>query len=333
MIKSNLDLGLHMQNFEDRRNLLNTSIISKQTGLVHLLISSGCDISPSLSNEEEPSMTLAARIGDISVMQIFLDFDLLNTDYYHPRFCNPVCASATAGKMEMFLFLIEQGVPLFNCSIHPNILISNKDILKLVLSEEHKSMMAFPQEMLYEAAQFYIRKGLIEQTLLIIENLEPSVRENESFILANKINSSARISPEMHKTLMILATERKAVEVIKVLVDLGYDINGDDSFGWTPLISACSYGYLEILPFLCDNGAIVNKRDKWWRTALHQAAQNGHSNIVRELIRYGAAINPECDRGLTPYNYAMINLRLDCVRILREHGGRSSLKKKLCVVF
>lgn len=333
MISHNLDLGLHMTNFDDKRNLLNTAIINKQTGLVHLLIASGCDISPSITSDEEPPMTLAARIGEISIIQIFLDFHLLSTDYYSPKFCNPVCASASLGKTEMFLFLIEQGVPLFPCPVHPNILISNKEILNLALSEEHKSIFSFPQEMLYEAAQYYIHKSQAEQALLIIKNLEGEVKDKENEILSNKVQSSARISPELHKTLMILATEKKLVDVLKVLIELGYDINGEDNFGWTPLIAACSYGYLEFLPYLCDNGAIVNKRDKWWRTALHQAAQNGHSNVVRELIRYGAAINPECDQGLTPYNYALVNLRLDCARILREHGGKSTLKKKMCSVF
>lgn len=333
-IVHDLDLSLQMPNDSTAGTLLNTAILNKKTGLVHLLISCHCDISPCFISDQEPAMTLAARLGDQSIIQIFLDFELYNLDFYSPKFCNPICVSAQSGNKEMFLFLIEQGVPLFPCLSHPNLLISRKEILNLALSEDHKQTFMFPQEMLYEAAQYYLSKNDPEQAMLIISNFDPQVKENESNILANKLQSSLRISADMHKNLMILATEKKIMQVVKALVELGFDINGEDIHGWTPLMAACSYGYAEFIPYFCDNGALVNKRDKWWRTALHQAAQNGHSNVVRELIRYGAALSPECDKGLTPLNYALINLRFESAAILREHGGRmTQFRRKLCTIY
>lgn len=332
-IAYDLDLSLQINFDGSTLNILNTAIMNKRTGLVHLLISAHCDISPCFFSDQEPSMTLAARLGDQSIIQIFLDYELYNIDFYSPKFCNPVCIAAQTGNKEMFLFLIEQGVPLFPCSSHPNLLISNKDILTLALSEDHKQTLMFPQEMLYEAAQYYLIKRNVEQAMLIINSLDPQIKDNELGLLSNKLSGSLKISADMHKSLLILATEKNLGQVIKKLVELGFDINGEDMHGWTPFMAACSYGYVELIPYFCDNGAIVNKRDKWWRTALHQAAQNGHVSVVRELIRYGAALSPECDKGLTPLNYAIYNLRLESVELLRQHGARMTRKRKLCLIF
>ena len=336
LINFGLDLCHHTSELGPGGNLLNAAIHANYTGLVNLLISCGSDISPSalLTDYEEPAMTLAAKLGDFSVIQIFLDFELYNIDYYSQKFCNPICTSAANGNKELFIFLIEQGVPLFPCSIHPNILITNKEILEMALSPDHKGVFTFPVEMLYEAAQYYICKGNIEQSLLIIQHLDPCVKEDEARILEEKRYTSMKICSDMHKPLIVLATERKILPILRDLVERGYDINAEDMHGWTAFISACSYGHLELISYLCDNGALVNKRDKYWRTALHQAAQNGHSDMVRELIRYGAALSPECSKGLTPLNYAIINKRTETQSILIAHGAKKgSLTKRICSLF
>ena len=336
LINYGLDLAYHTSELESGGSLINTCINFKRTGLAHLLISCGSDVSPNnLSTEiEEPAMTLAARHGDSSIIQIFLDFRLASIDYYSPKYCNPICVSATKNDRELFFFLIEQGVPLFPCGQHPNILITNKGILELALSPDHKGFFSFPVEMLYEAGQFYIYSRQEEQSLLIIDNLDPVVKEEEARILEDKRAHSMRILADMHKPLLVLATEKKLMPVIKRLVEIGYDINAEDMHGWTAFISACSYGYIELIPYLCENGALVNKRDKWGRTALHQASQNGHSDVVRELIRYGAALSPECDKGLTPRNYAQINRRTEVEEILRSHGARTNHRtRKICSIF
>lgn len=335
LINSGLDLGFHTSEPDSGGSILNTAISLQRTGLAHLLISNGSDISPSsVVRNGNPAMTLAAEIGDFSIIQIFLDFGLYNIDYYSPIYCNPICTAAIHGNKELFLFLIEQAVPLFPCPQHPNILITNKNILEMALQSEHSGSFTFPVEMLYEAAQYYIYTQHPEQALLIIESLDCKVKEEEGKILLEKRQSSFRICPDMHKPLIVMATEKKLVPVIKKLVEKGYDINAEDMYGWTAFISACSYGFIDLIPFLCENGALVNKRDMRWRTALHQASQNGHSDVVIELIRYGAALSPECDKGLTPLSYAQINKRTETEKILRDHGARVGARtKKFCNVF
>ena len=336
LINYGLDLSLHTSYHEG--NLLNAAITEHITGLVYLLVSNGSDISPCVFSiaTEQPAMTLAATLSDMSLIQIFLDFELYKIDYYSPKYCNPICASAGIGDKDLFNLLIDQGVPLFPCGIHPNILIANKNILEMVLSPEFKDVFSFPLDMLYEAAQYYIIKLCTEQALLILKNLDETIKQDEAKLLEERRNSLMRkISSDMHKPLLILATERRLKEIMAFLIENGYDINSEDMHGWTPFISACSYGYVEFISYLCENGALVNKRDKWFRTGLHQAAQNGHSDVVRELIRYGAALSPECDKGLTPLNYAIVNRREDTEKILREHGAKASVIRirKICSVF
>jgi ankyrin repeat protein len=328
-----LDVSHHVSDESSACSLLTAAIQMSQTGLAHLLIANGADISPTSASGEQPAMTLAAAQGSVPILQLFLDFNLHSIDCYFGAFCNPICTAAIRGDTDIFMFLIEQGVPLFACSVHHNILITSKQVLELALSPEHRDFFTFPAEMLYEAAQYYVAHMMVSEAKLVIENLENKVKDEEAQILEAKREYSMRIRSEMHKPLLILAIERKMIEVIRILVEKGFDINGEDMHGWTGFIAACSYGYCELIPYLCDNGALVNKRDKWWRTALHQAAQNGHTDVVRELIRYGAALSPEDFMGWTPLNYAIINRRKEAEVVLREHGAKCANIRKKCSIF
>ena len=49
------------------------------------------------------------------------------------------------------------------------------------------------------------------------------------------------------------AAER--LDVIKLLVDLGADVNAADDYGITPLMAAANLGEVSIIQFLIDRGA------------------------------------------------------------------------------
>jgi len=80
------------------------------------------------------------------------------------------------------------------------------------------------------------------------------------------------------------ASSQGYVEMIKVLIDKGYDINTQDINGFTPLHYAVASGNFSAVEYLINSGAdvyIVNNRDM---TPMTLAAQAGEQKIVDYLF-------------------------------------------------
>ena len=72
------------------------------------------------------------------------------------------------------------------------------------------------------------------------------------------------------------ACENPFIEVVKLLVDKGSNVNADDVDGLTPMHEACANGHLDIIQFLLENGAEANALSFEENTALHFACEEGH---------------------------------------------------------
>ena len=60
-----------------------------------------------------------------------------------------------------------------------------------------------------------------------------------------------------------------------------------------PIIAAAQNGYLEIVKLLIENGANVDSQTELGYTALELAASNGHLEVVDLLIQKGANLSLE----------------------------------------
>jgi ankyrin repeat protein len=66
---------------------------------------------------------------------------------------------------------------------------------------------------------------------------------------------------------------------------------GQESSGRTPLYVASDKGHLEVVRVLLDHGADVNTPAAYAGSALFAACCNGHVEVVRILLEHGAAPN------------------------------------------
>ena len=87
-----------------------------------------------------------------------------------------------------------------------------------------------------------------------------------------------------------------------------------DKAGSTAIISAAKNGHVDVVKVLIQNGADVNDSDYRERTALHFAAQRGDVGVVKVLIQNGAdvnAVDTECQFTAlnTQLNMDMLMLR------------------------
>ena len=74
-------------------------------------------------------------------------------------------------------------------------------------------------------------------------------------------------------TCLIDAASYGHLDICRLLIDKGAQVEAKDSDGWTPLHSAALRGHVEIVRLLCDRGADVEARDNGGRRPLHRAVQ------------------------------------------------------------
>ena len=83
---------------------------------------------------------------------------------------------------------------------------------------------------------------------------------------------------------------QRSVNLLKLLIDNGADINQETPRG-TPLMNASTSDLnLPLVEILLKSGAKVNQQDRYGRTALFYAAAFGSENISTALLKAGADI-------------------------------------------
>jgi len=162
------------------------------------------------------------------------------------------------------------------------------------------------------------------QTLLEEINNEPDDDEldNEEF-------------DERHNRRLIFASKNGYLDIVKLIIYLGADVNAtDNNNNITALMEASENGHLETVQFLITNGADVNATDKYKVTALMESAANGHADIVKLLIENKANVNNINCLGNTALIKTTQNsimdkeIQLDIVKQLIKAGADVNIQDK-----
>lgn len=109
-------------------------------------------------------------------------------------------------------------------------------------------------------------------------------------------------------TALIVAAKRGDVAMVKELIALGAKVDQPSPGDGNPLIAAAARGHEDVARILVDAGANVNAIVVGDETPLINAARRGHLSIVRYLVEHGADVNLGmiADRGewRSPLNQA-----------------------------
>ena len=158
---------------------------------------------------------------------------------------------------------------------------------------------------MYEAAQWYLTSGRLEEFSTIVKYIGADTIDNEGEIIPEYNDKTFCLHRSLNRPLMVLASEAGLLSEIKLLIEYKYFLDIADKYGWTPLMSAAACGRIDIVKFLCSKGAAVNLKEQHGKTALHLAAQDGHNEVVNTIIQYGGINGLRCNKGKTPLDYAL----------------------------
>ena len=156
-----------------------------------------------------------------------------------------------------------------------------------------------------------------------------------------KEGADPNVRDEEGRTPLHHAVKDNRLDIVKLLVESGADVNAPDNYGLTPLHYAVHCGYEKLVDFLLRHGADPNAKDIGGNTPLHISAFEGHPatiilplelgsrseepetymRIAKLLIKSGADVNMKNNGGRTPLHAAVLQNRIDIVRLLLESGA------------
>jgi ankyrin repeat protein len=125
----------------------------------------------------------------------------------------------------------------------------------------------------------------------------------------------------------LLASARGYTDIVQITLAAGADVASTNRYGGTALIPACHYGHVDTVRLLLTTGIAVDHVNNLGWTALLEAVILGdgglaHAEIVRLLIAAKANVNLADAQGVTPLQHALARKQVHVAELLREAGGR-----------
>ncbi|GBN05336.1 Serine/threonine-protein phosphatase 6 regulatory ankyrin repeat subunit B [Araneus ventricosus] len=265
---------------------LHYSCLHGHKHVANYLIEKGAKISARDAKNRTP-LHLAAMNGHIKVIEILISkgIDLNCTDANE---CSALHLSTAFDKENVTEFLLTKGavINLWN-NFHTSPLFSaikncNVKILKLLIARGADFNLINSQGL--KALHF----GALHGNKEIIEELI-------------KYNADVNY-PFFGKTPLHLAVLNNTIEVVKVLIKNGAQVDAEDKSGFTPLCLAVKNNDKEVVEMLIENGANINAKDGY---PLFSAISQGFYDIVEILMQNEKIkINMQIVNDITPLHVA-----------------------------
>nr|XP_015840312.1 PREDICTED: ankyrin repeat domain-containing protein 17 isoform X7 [Tribolium castaneum] len=123
-------------------------------------------------------------------------------------------------------------------------------------------------------------------------------------------------------TPLMEAASAGHLDIVKLLVKHGADVNAQSTSGNTPLMYGCAGGHTKVVEFLLEHGANVEDHNENGHTPLMEAASAGHVDLAKILLKRGAGINTHSNEFKeSALTLACYKGHLEMVRFLLEAGA------------
>lgn len=114
-------------------------------------------------------------------------------------------------------------------------------------------------------------------------------------------NSTINEATDDGDSLLSLACSAGYYELAQVLLAMSAQVEDrGQKNDCTPLMEAASAGHVDIIRLLISHGADVNAQSSTGNTPLMYACAGGHVDAVKELLNHGANVEDHNENGHTP---------------------------------
>ncbi len=143
-------------------------------------------------------------------------------------------------------------------------------------------------------------KNLLEQDGALVETYSPDgftpvalaaylgQKSVTEYLIEKRANVNAIAKNATGFTALTGAVANNHVEISKILVKRGANVNHRYEGGVSPLMEACLNGNIELVNFLLENGADPTAKTKDGKSPLTFAKEKNHGEVVEVLKRHGA---------------------------------------------
>ncbi|XP_076288512.1 transient receptor potential cation channel subfamily A member 1-like [Lasioglossum baleicum] len=263
---------------------------------------------------------------------------------------NLLCTAAGNGSLQMVEDLLKHGadVNMLNSSIcgkdltplHSAVKKYQVEVAQLLI--DYGANVNFKDDHGDTPIVCAIENGDTEMTKLLLTN-GADIKDNPNLLCTAAGNGSLKIVEDQLKygadvnilnssrfgrdlTPLHSAVKGKQMEMAKLLIKYGANVNVKDGKGRTPIVYAIENRDTEMTKLLLTNGADI-KEDP---SLLCTAAGNGSLKIVQDLLKYGADVNmlnsSRFGSDLTPLHSAVKTYQVEVAKLLINHGANVNVK-------
>ncbi|KAK6532281.1 hypothetical protein TWF281_006472 [Arthrobotrys megalospora] len=232
----------------------------------------------------------------------------------------PVWVAAASGSIELVELLVKYGAELFaknnfhRNAMHAAALFGHSQMI-LYLASAGFSVNDCDKNR-YQPLQLAVQKNQYEAARTLIE-LGASVN-GKNVHGWSSLEEAAFVSDN-------------AVEMVKLLLDNGADIESYDTDGVSILNRAVIAGNKEVVRELMGRGARIDTKNKLGENVLHHCARFGRPEMLKWFIEAGMASEIDAldqGKGVPPLYFAVDEGRPLLVKALIKHGANVNIKSR-----
>lgn len=141
------------------------------------------------------------------------------------------------------------------------------------------------------------------------------------------INKGAKVAVTKYgRSPLHLAAYKGHIEVVRILLKAGCDLDIQDDGEQTALQRAAVVGNSDVIGALIQEGCALDRQDKDGNTALHEVSWHGFSQSVKLLVKAGANVHAKNKAGNTALHLSCQNGHAQSSKILLLGGSRPDSK-------
>lgn len=266
-----------------------------ETSKVELLLQAGANVT---ALEGGTALTLAAYLGHTEIVLLLIDAgSYLDASDQWPA--TALIYAAYLGNVEIAQALLAAGADV-NLDVESPL----GTALVAAVSGRHTEMVKL---LLDAGSKIKIRERELGKEVNAAELIRTAEEKGDTEIveILRKTLEMALISE------LVDASYMGDFEVVKILVNMGADVNAVNEYGSTALILASKDTGLEVMEILLLNGAVIDHQDRQGRTALMMAAKNGWKEAVTLLLSHDADIHIKDNNNKTALELAEWHKNID----------------------